>query len=83
MMIAMFSLATFTSCKDEEEEIDENGWVKTYPESENYDKFTVTNITGEIRFSQELNKYEFVPDNSKDIREKELSWAKNVCCHKQ
>lgn len=75
MMIAMFSLATFTSCKDEEEEIDENGWVKTYPESENYDKFTVTNITGEIRFSQELNKYEFVPDNSKDIREKELSWG--------
>lgn len=74
MIIAIFSLTTFTSCKDEEE-IDENGWVKTYPKSENYEQFTVTSITGEIRFNQELNKYEFVPDNSKDIREEELSWG--------
>ena len=75
MIIATISLATFTSCKEEEEEIDENGWVKTYPKSENYDKFTVTNINGEIKFNKKLNKYEFIPDNTKDFRQKELIWG--------
>lgn len=74
IVIAMLSFTTFTSCKDDED-IDENGWIKIYPESENYDKFSVTNISGEIKFNKDINKYEFIPDNSKDIREQDLVWG--------
>lgn len=38
MIIAIFSLTTFTSCKDENED---DGWVQTYPSDENYMPFEI------------------------------------------
>ena len=40
IVIAMLSFTTFTSCKDEED-IDENGWIKTYPSEEDYKPFNI------------------------------------------
>lgn len=73
MIIAIISLATYTSCKDHEEEFDEEGWVITYPKTENYDEFDVTNISGEIIFDDKKQKYLFSPDNPMDIRKYGLS----------
>lgn len=74
LFFVMFTISVVLSCQDEED-LNEYGWIKTYPESENYDTFSVTNISGEIVFSKELNKYVFKPDNTKDIRKKNLAWG--------
>lgn len=58
MIIALFSLATFTSCKDKDEEyIDENGWIKTYPNTENYQPFDIKDAEGELYYSNEEKKW--------------------------
>lgn len=58
MIIALFSLATFTSCKDKDEEyIDENGWIKTYPNTENYQPFDIKDAEGELYYSNEGKKW--------------------------
>lgn len=71
MIIAIFSLATFTSCKDDNEDEE---WTKIYPSEENYNPFEITNVTGIIKYDSDLKSYIFSPNNTKDIYPNELGF---------
>ena len=73
IVIAMLSFTTFTSCKDEED-IDENGWIKTYPSEEDYKPFNITDVMGEIKYDETTKTYRFIPNNTYDIYPYELGW---------
>lgn len=67
MMIAMFSLATFTSCKDDNEY---DGWVKTYPTDESYEPFEIKNAVGALYYSKEEKKWYFNLKNKEEVLNK-------------
>jgi hypothetical protein len=73
MIIAILSLATFAACK-EEEDIDMYGWVKSYPDKENYTPYEITNISGVIKYDETKTSYIFVPNDTKDIYPYELGF---------
>ncbi len=71
MIIVIFSLTSFTSCKDENEDEE---WVKTYPSNESYEPFEIKNVTGTIKYDDVLKSYIFNPDNTKDLYPNELGF---------
>lgn len=66
IVIAMLSFTTFTSCKDDED-IDENGWIKTYPNTENYHPFDIKDAEGELYYSNKEKKWYIHIKNSESV----------------
>ena len=67
MIIAIFSLTTFTSCKDENED---DGWVQTYPSDENYMPFEIKNAIGVLHYSEDDKKWYFYLKNREEVLKK-------------
>lgn len=66
IVIAMLSFTTFISCKDDED-IAENGWIKTYPNTENYHPFDIKDAEGELYYSNEEKKWYIHIKNSESV----------------
>lgn len=64
MIIAIFSLMTFTSCKDDNED---DGWVKTYPRDESYEPFEIKNAVGALHYSKDEKKWYFNLKNKEEV----------------
>lgn len=67
IIIAIISLATLTSCKDDSED---DGWVKTYPSDESYIPFEVKNAIGVLHYSTDDKKWYFYLKNREEVLKK-------------
>ena len=67
MIIAIFSLTTFTACKDNNEDEE---WIKIYPSDENYEPFEIKNAIGVLQYSKEDKKWYLRLENREEVLNK-------------